>query len=122
MAKKSKNPLILIGVVVVVLVLAGIVVYALQKDEQNNQPSTSQQKNCTTYNDGTVSEQCAEDYIGLKLEEAADKAKKNDLQPVVAMVDGENRGFTDIFRSAPIYFEVENNSVTRAYFEHDRSQ
>jgi hypothetical protein len=113
---KNKKVLIIIGLIILISVI-GFIIYAQQKDEQNNQAPTSQQKNCTTYN-GAVSEQCTEDYIGMPLDQAKEKALKNRLTPKVGKIDGKDKNVT--FESnASILFEVNNNVVTYAYFVDD---
>lgn len=119
MAKKSKNPLILVGVIVA-LVAVGVAVYALQKDEQNNQTPAQQSNHCTTNNGTFKKEQCTNDYVGLSVSEAANKARENELAPKTIKRDGKAQGFTD--EGPAIYFEIENGTVTKAYFEENRPQ
>lgn len=97
------------------LVVLSVGAYVLLRDSE----STSTTR-CTTYN-GTVAEQCAEDYVSLSVEDAANKAKSNKLFPKTIKKDGETQAFTDV-GAASIYFEVENKTVVKAYFELNRPQ
>lgn len=114
------KPSIVTLVAIVTVVIIGVGAYALFSSNDEGNKSV-ESKNCTTYNN-TVGQQCAENYEGLPISEAVDKAEDNGLQPVITVVDRENQGFTDIFRGAPIYFEVTGGVVTKAFFEDDRSQ
>ena len=114
-SKKNSSNLLLVGLVIPLAVI-GIVVYVTQKDEP---AKSNQSKNCTTNNGTLKKEQCSEDYVGLPISEAATRARENGLFPKTIKINGKAQGFTDE-GSAPIYFEVENNIVTKAYFESDR--
>jgi hypothetical protein len=118
MNKQRYGKRVLVVVVICLLIIVPVTIYLTQS--RNAETTNSQQKNCTTYNN-TVAEQCAEDYIGLSLGDAVYKANQANLQPLGVLIDGESQGFTDIARNAPIYFEVNNDIVTKAYFEHDRA-
>lgn len=119
MTKKYKISLILLGVIIV-FSLVGAAVYTLQRVEQSSQTTTSQPNHCTTYN-GTIEEQCTEDYVNLPIAEAVNKARESGLTPKTLKRDGKAQGFTDE-GPAVIYFEVENDVVTKAYFEGNRPQ
>lgn len=106
--------------IVVLVILAGVAVGVLMsRDRQSTDTPvvTNSEKNCTTYN-GTIKEQCAEDYTNIPVNEAGEKAKENGLVPKVTKRDGKGQINTDE-GSTPIYFEVEEGIVVNAYFEHD---
>ena len=112
MAKKSKNPLIIAGVFVV-LVLVGIFVYSQQKDEPTqNQPTNT--ANCKTFDN---KEYCAENYVGLKESEAISKAEDDGLTArIVAADDNRNIAINDNIQPKRINFTIANGVVTKAEF------
>jgi uncharacterized protein YxeA len=114
----SKKIIVIMAIVVVLVGLGlGALVWINQQSDEPNSIAKSE-KNCTTYN-GIVDEQCSEDYTGLPVNEAGEKAEENGLFPKVAVRDGEGQITTDE-GSTPIYFEVEDGVVVKAYFEHNR--
>jgi hypothetical protein len=116
MKKRSiTKPVVIVGVIVAV-VLAGILTYILvsSRNESSQNEQKSQEKTCTTYG-GLVEKQCVEDYIGLIKSEAIARAKQYKYVPKTIKEDGVSLPTTDE-RSAAIFFEVEKNIITRAYF------
>jgi len=106
-------------ITLIIIVLGGISGYFLLSnnggDSTNTVAEQETAKNCTSYGN-RINEQCAEDYEGLNVDEAVSKAENNGLVPKIIEIDGENRGGT-LEGSTPIFFEVNNRTITKAYFQ-----
>lgn len=107
-----------VAIAVSIIISSAILVFALMEREQSTS-NISPIKHSTTNNGTLKTERCAEDYVGLPIDQAADSARENGLTPKTIKRDGKAQGFTDE-GSASIYFEVENGTVTKAYFEDNR--
>lgn len=113
MAKKSKNPLMVIGVIVV-LVLVGVVVLvvAQQKDKSvQNQPATKGE--CKTIEEKEI---CTGDYVGLSESEAANKAKSANQVYRIVERDGEGLPINSDRNQYRLNFTVSNDKVIKAEF------
>jgi PhoPQ-activated pathogenicity-related protein len=102
--------------VILVLLLIALAVFAIYTVTKDGQTEIS--KTCTTYNN-SVEEQCIEDYIGLSQEAAIERAEQYHYIPKIISIDGTEQVVDDI-GGAIIYLEIENGSVTKAYFEEGR--
>jgi hypothetical protein len=102
--------------VILALLLITLTVFVIYTVTKESQPEVS--KTCTTYNN-SVEEQCIEDYIGLSQEAAIKRAERYHYIPKTISIDGTEQVVDDI-GGAIIYLEIENGSVTQAYFEDGR--
>jgi hypothetical protein len=114
--KKMKNKkAIIIGLIAVVVVAVATAFYFIN----SNQKAEEAVRNCESF--GKADRQwCAEDYIGLTQSNAIEKAEMDGLVPKILRIDGIEQVNTDD-GSSPIFFEVENDVVVKAYFEKDRN-
>lgn len=89
------------------LAIIGLVIYVQQQDEA---PSNSS-SNCIV-SAGVRS--CTEDYEGLNMREATDKAHKNKLTAKIREMDGDRDVINTDLGGTPIYFTINNDTVTKA--------
>ena len=108
--KRSKQTItayIMTAVLALVLVAIALFV-ALRSQDQDDRGE------CKTFY--SIGEHCTGDYLNMDAGEARLKAEENGLLPQPSRIDGVEQIVLDV-RGNNIFFEVEHDIITRAFFE-----